>query len=78
MKLSETQLKIVEALREGAIIDHFRGIGTRYTPSASLEDSCGKQIQTVSVATVKALRNKNILEEFSRDYTHSKYKIKTA
>lgn len=77
MKYSETQQKVIKKLSEGAVISHFRGMGTRLSPSAYLQDKEGRKIKTISVATLMSLVvNSNILEEYDREMYHSKFKLK--
>ena len=75
MKLSPVQTQIIKTLQGGAIIGYFRGIGTRYSKSASLETIEGIQIEKISVATLKSLRHKGLLEEYEREAFHSKFKL---
>jgi len=76
IKLSEKQFRVIKLLQDGGFISYFRGIGTRFTKSACIVDSNGINIETVSVSTVKALRDKNILEEFDRESYHSSFRLK--
>jgi len=76
MKLSNTQNNVVELLKKGYTINYFRGIGTRFAPSATLEHNDCISSKTVSVATVKALRKYNLLEEVYRESYHSRYRLK--
>ncbi len=74
-KLTPAQNNLIESLKTGMTIEYFKGIGARFAPSASLQMD-GKQVKTVSVATVRKLRDLGMLEEFDRQYPHSKYKLK--
>lgn len=77
MILSATQHYVWDALKQGAIINYFRGIGTKYTPSADLEYP-DKYFSPIRTTTLKVLRDKyNLLEEFERESYHSKYRLKT-
>lgn len=75
-KFSATQQALLDDLKTGLVISHFRGIGTRYSSSASLEDNKGNRVRTISISTFKALRNKSLLEKTSGDAFHSTYILK--
>lgn len=75
MKLSEKQKEVLQKLKSGLQINYFRGIGTKYKPSAEIIDKESKRIESVSVATVKALRDLNLIKETSRESYHSIYTL---
>jgi len=75
--ITDTQRKVIDLLKHGNYhISYFRGIGTRFTPSAEVIDSEEKRVITVSTATVRALREKGLIAEIKRDFTHTTYSIK--
>ncbi len=76
MKLTAAQQSVIDYLKDGATINYFRGIGTKYTPSASLEDANGCRIKNISVATLKSLRKIPMtITEYDRESYHSKFKL---
>ena len=73
---TQTQNKIIELMKFGNYrIRYFRGIGTRFTPSAEVIDDNHNRIITVSTATVRALRNQNLIRETKRDFTDTIYSL---
>lgn len=75
MKLSDSQNALLEKLKTGLTISYFRGIGTKYKPSADVINSDLQKVETANVATVKKLKKLGLITEYKRESYHSYYKI---
>ena len=77
-KFTDAQQKVIDLLCTGAVVSHFKGIGSRFSPSAQIIGLDGKCIKTFSVATFRSLRRLDVFEKVSDDGCfHVTYKLKS-